>query len=39
MTPRELIRRTAEQFRSIGIPDPENDAALLLAHLTGRPVL
>ena len=39
MTPRELIRRTAEQFRSVGIPDPENDAALLLAHLTGRPVL
>lgn len=39
MTPRELIRRTAEQFRSGGIPDPENDAALLLAHLTGRPVL
>ena len=39
MTPRELILRTAEQFRSAGIPDPENDAALLLAHLTGRPVL
>lgn len=39
MTPRELIRRTAEQFRSSGIPDSENDAALLLAHLTGRPVL
>ncbi|MER1994824.1 MAG: peptide chain release factor N(5)-glutamine methyltransferase, partial [Eubacteriales bacterium] len=39
MTPRELIRRTAEQFRSCGIPDPENDAALLLSHLTGRPVL
>ena len=39
MTPRELIRRTAELFRNAGIPDPENDAALLLAHLTGRPVL
>ena len=39
MTPRELIRRTAELFRAGGIPDPENDAALLLAHLTGRPVL
>ncbi|MBR2661372.1 MAG: peptide chain release factor N(5)-glutamine methyltransferase [Clostridia bacterium] len=39
MTPRELIRLTAQQFRNSGIPDPENDAALLLAHLTGRPVL
>ena len=39
MTPRELIRRTAELFRNEGIPDPENDAALLLSHLTGRPVL
>ena len=39
MTPRELIRRTAEQFRRAGIPDPETDAALLLSHLTGRPQL
>ncbi len=39
MTPRELIHRMAEQFRSGCIPDSENDAALLLAHLTGRPVL
>lgn len=39
MTPRELIRQTAERFRNAGIPDPGNDAALLLAHLTGRPVL
>ena len=39
MTPRELIRRTAEQFRRAGIPDPETDAALLLSHLTDRPQL
>ena len=39
MTPRELIRRTSESFRSAGIPDPENDAALLLSHLTGRNML
>ena len=36
MTPRILIRQTASRFRAEGIPDPENDAALLLAHLTGR---
>ena len=35
MTCRELIRRTAEQFRAAGIPDPVNDAALLLSDLTG----
>lgn len=39
MTPRELIRTTAKRFRNSGIPDPENDAALLLSYLTGRPVL
>ena len=39
MTPRELIRRTSESFRAAGIPDPENDAALLLSHLTGRNML
>ena len=39
MTPRELIRCTSESFRNAGIPDPENDAALLLAHLTGRSAL
>ena len=39
MTPRDLIRHMAERFRNSGIPDPENDASLLLAHLTGRPVL
>ena len=39
MTPRELIHITAEQYHAAGIPDPENDAALLLTHLTGRPSL
>ena len=39
MTPRELIRQTADRFHAAGIPDPENDAALLLAFLTGRPSL
>lgn len=39
MNTRDLIRHTAERFRSGGIPDPENDAALLMSHLTGRPAL
>ena len=39
MNPRELIRRTSVLFRNAGIPDPENDAALLLSYLTGRQAL
>ena len=39
MTPRELIRLTADKFRQADISDPENDAALLLSHLSGRPHL
>ena len=39
MTPRELIRNTSELFRNAGIPDPECDASVLLAHLTGRNAL
>lgn len=39
MNPRDLIRDTARRFEAAGIPDPENDAALLLSHLTGRPPL
>ena len=39
MTPRDLIRSTANRFLSAGIRDPENDAALLLSYLTGRPAL
>ena len=35
MTCRDLIRRTAEEFSAAGVPDPVNDAALLLSHLTG----
>lgn len=35
MTCRDLIRRTAERFSAAGVPDPVNDAALLLSHLTG----
>ena len=36
MTPCKLIRQTAVRFRSAGIPDPENDSALLLASLCGE---
>ena len=39
MTPRELIRDTAESFRRAGVPDPEYDSALLLSSLTGLPPL
>ena len=35
MTPCELIRQTSIRFRSTGIPDPENDSALLLVSLSG----
>jgi len=31
-----VIRTAAERFRASGIPDPEVDAALLLAHVTGK---
>lgn len=36
MTPYTLIRNTAARFREAGIPDPENDSALLLCFLTGN---
>ena len=39
MTPRALLRETAERFRNAGIPDPETDGALLLSFLTGQPPL
>ncbi len=39
MNPRDLIRSAAAVFRDAGIPDPENDAALLLSGLTGKPSL
>lgn len=35
MTPCSLLRSTAQEFRSAGIPDPETDSALLLASLCG----
>jgi len=35
MTPRALLRITAERFRNAGIPDPETDSALLLSSLCG----
>lgn len=39
MTPQELLRQTAAMFRKADLPDPEVDGALLLSHLTGRPML
>ncbi len=39
MTPCALLRETASLFRTAGIPDPENDSALLLSFLCGRPSL
>ena len=39
MTPRELIRLTAERFQAAGIPDPHTDAALILSQLVRRPPL
>lgn len=39
MTPRSLLRAVAERFREAGIPDPENDSALLLSSVCGKPAL
>ena len=39
MTCRELIRFTSERLLSAGVPDPVNDAALMLSYLTGIPAL
>ena len=39
MTPRELIISTASLFKEAGVPDPENDAALILSSLVSRPPL
>ena len=36
MSFRQLLKDTACRFRAAGIPDPEVDAALLLARVTGR---
>jgi release factor glutamine methyltransferase len=34
---RELLADAAERLRAAGVPTPEVDAELLLAHVTGRP--
>lgn len=39
MTPHELIRQAAEAFRAVGVPDPDMDAACLLAHVMGQQAL
>ena len=39
MTPRALLKKTEQELRAAGIPDPETDGALLLACLTGKPPL
>lgn len=39
MTPKELLKQTARRFEAAGIPDPEVDSALILSHLTGKPML
>lgn len=39
MNPRQLIRETAVLFAAAGVPDPQVDAALLLAHVTGQDAL
>ena len=36
MTPRALLLSSARRLREKGIPDPEEDASLLLSHLTGK---
>jgi release factor glutamine methyltransferase len=38
-SPRTLIREAASRLRLAGVPDPENDAALLLSFLCSRPAL
>ena len=35
MTPCTLLRETAKRFRTAGIPDPENDSALILSFRCG----
>ena len=39
MTPRALLLETAASFASSGVPDPVNDAALLLSSVCRRPPL
>ena len=39
MNPRSLLLSSAERLREAGVPDPVNDAALLLSSLCGKPPL
>ena len=39
MTSRELLRAAARELRAAGVPDPEYDAGMLLAKVTGEPAL
>ena len=39
MTPRQLLLQSARRLAEAGVPDPEQDPALLLSSLTGRPPL
>ncbi len=36
---RTTLRAAAARLNAAGVPDPENDARLLLSHITGRPPL
>ena len=36
MTVRAFLKETAERFREAGVPDPENDALLLLSFTAGK---
>lgn len=38
-TPRQLIRDAASRLEAAGVPDPEHDAAILLASVLKRPFL
>ena len=39
MTPRQLLLQSAGRLAEAGVPDPEQDPALLLSSITGRPPL
>lgn len=37
-TARDAVKQAADQLRAAGVPSPENDARLLLAHVLGAPL-
>lgn len=39
MTPRALLKQLSDELRDAGVPDPEVDASLLLAYVTGQNAL